>query len=110
MNRRNLLKSIPSISLFSVVADVDMRKWYLQFVFPSEFNVEKMEINDETYYSAVWLDPPDNNQYYYHYDTHQQTHKYVVQFLKEEGGAENLEVACTDSAYRAYKEIEKYLP
>lgn len=108
MNRRNLLKAIPSISLFSIVPEVDLRKWYLEFVFPSQFCVEKMEINGEKYYSAVLLDPPSNNQYYYYYNTHTEKHKYVVQFLTE-SGAENLEVRYAETAYRAYKEIEKYL-
>ena len=110
MNRRNLLKAIPSASLLSLTPDLDLRKLYLKFIFPSQFTVESMEIGGEVYYSAVWLDPPDGNQYYYHYDTHEQTHKYVVQFLKGGGEAENLEVACTETTYRAYKEIEKYLP
>lgn len=109
MNRRNLIKAIPSISLLSV-PEFDMRKLYLQFIFPSEFTVEKVEIHDDIHYSAVWLDAPQNRQYYYYYNTHSETHKYVVQRSSPKEKRGNLVVRYTDTTRRAYKELEEYLP
>lgn len=39
MNRRDLLKSVPSLSLFSL-PDADLRKMYIELIFPLSFQVD----------------------------------------------------------------------
>lgn len=109
MNRRDLLKSFPSLPLFSLLADADLRKMYIELIFPSCFEIESKEAYGETYYNATLIDHQKNNEYRYSYNTKFEHHKCVILFVPYEAEEEDFEVFSVESTQEACEEIRKYL-
>lgn len=86
MNRRDLLKAIPSVSLVSIFnGDLDLRKMYIEYVFPQKYDVTTHGFEKENikYYDAMYLDTEKKLQIHYTWNNQDKSHKYNIRLYQK---------------------------
>lgn len=88
MNRRELLKAIPSLSVTSILsAEVDLRKLYLEYMFPSEYSVKRVEFSNGKegveQYKVINASSPENILYFYLWDSTKREHHYRMKLYDD---------------------------
>ena len=88
MNRRDFLKSVPAVSVTSVLlGEVDLRKLYLEHMLPPEYSVEKVEFSNGRegveHYKVIDDSSVENILYFYLWDSIQREHYYRMKLYDD---------------------------
>lgn len=85
MKRRELLSSILSLSIASVVPnDSDLRKQYMERLFPSKYDVRTCDSGGIQHYDAMYIDSENGVQYHYYWDSKHREHRYRIKVYGED--------------------------